>query len=64
MNVMEIIDSVGYEDLSVEIPKEGPELLIKLLTKCLSKDKKKRPLFKAITEIFENEVKKEKFLIG
>jgi hypothetical protein len=58
--VVQIVGSVGYGDKQVEIPEKGNEIVLKLMRKCLHKNRKERPVFKWICEYLDNAEREKK----
>ena len=60
MKVTQIVGSVGYGDKQVEIPEKGNKVILELMKRCLSKDRKARPSFEDITEYLKSSEKQKK----
>ena len=58
--ILKIINSVGYENYSIQIPKKGQALLIELVDMCLNRNRNKRPTFKRILEKLQERRKHKK----
>lgn len=48
--ILKIINSVGYEDYSLPLPKHGNAIIREIMVMCLNKTRKMRPPFKKILE--------------
>ena len=66
-SVPQIIGSVGFDNYRVPIPQKGSPLILKVMERCLNRDREKRPSIKVIVEWLQNrnkekEIKSENFL--
>lgn len=48
--ILKIINSVGYDDYTLPLPKQGNGLMREIMVVCLNKTRKMRPSFKKILE--------------
>ena len=54
LSVPQIIGSVGYDNLQVPLPKQGNSMILKILERCLDRERAKRPTFSQLVEILQN----------
>ena len=45
---MQVVGAVGYENNQVKLPTIGNPLILKIIEKCLQRERKNRPTFKEI----------------
>ena len=59
MSVQQIVGSVGYGDDQVTIPESGNQIIINVMIRCLSKQRKERPSFKEIISMIIDDKKQK-----
>ena len=59
MSVQQIVGSVGYGDNQVSIPENGNQIIINVMIRCLSKQRKERPSFKEIISMIIDDKKQK-----
>lgn len=53
-SIPQIIGAVGFDNYQVPLPTKGNLLILKLMEKCLNRDRSERPNFKYIVENLQN----------
>lgn len=53
-SIAQIIGAVGFDNYQVSLPKKGNMLILKIMEKCLNRNRVSRPNFKYIVECLQN----------